>query len=220
MDNKYENNQTTKTNQIENESNILRSYNLKTRNKITNFTNNHTFNLNYIPLSLICQNEEKIKTKTLINNVNELLTTNKNIQDYLNKKKSIYSSDTNIHNNNNESDFKARLSNENAFMHQKKDNFKKRLKSLNKNNNLSNITKETKEIKTPNIIPRKVIITGIIKDFYKDMKLSGYSSLIKNKQINTIYMRKFNKKYDKAEKVSQNINSKLLKESNSLPHIF
>ena len=33
-------------------------------------------------------------------------------------------------------------------------------------------------------------------------------------------MRKFNKKYDKAEKVSQNINSKLLKESNSLPHIF
>ena len=220
MDNKYENNQTTKTNQIENESNILRSYNLKTRNKITNFTNNHTFNLNYIPLSLICQNEEKIKTKTLINNVNELLTTNKNIKDYLNKKKSIYSSDTNIHNNNNESDFKARLSNENAFMHQKKDNFKKRLKSLNKNNNLSNITKETKEIKTPNIIPRKVIITGIIKDFYKDMKLSGYSSLIKNKQINTIYMRKFNKKYDKAEKVSQNINSKLLKESNSLPHIF
>ena len=221
MDNKYENNQTTKTNQIENESNILRSYNLKTRNKITNFTNNHIFNLNYIPLSLICQNEEKIKTKTLINNVNELLTTNKNIQDYLNKKKSIYSSDTNIHNNNNnESDFKARLSNENAFMHQKKDNFKKRLKSLNKNNNISNITKETKEIKTPNIIPRKVIITGIIKDFYKDMKLSGYSSLIKNKQINTIYMRKFNKKYDKAEKVSQNINSKLLKESNSLPHIF
>ena len=105
-------------------------------------------------------------------------------------------------------------------MRSKKDNFKKRLKSLNKNHNIANITKENNEIRAQNIIPRKVIITGIIKDFYKEMKLSGYSSLIRNKHINTIYLRKFNKKYDKAEKAYQNINAKLLKESNSLPQIF
>ena len=43
---------------------------------------------------------------------------------------------------------------------------------------------------------------------------------MKNKKINTIYMRKFNKKYDSAEKVYQNIKIQLLKESNSLPQIF
>ena len=94
------------------------------------------------------------------------------------------------------------------------------MKSLNKNYSISSISKENNEVKAQNIIPRKVIITGIIKDFYKDMKLNGYSSLIRNKQINTIYLRKFNKKYDKAEKASKKINAKLLKESNSLPYIL
>ena len=213
INNTSEKNHTSKMNS-ENEATSQQNCNLKTRNKIMN---NHTFNFNYIPLSIICQNAEQMKNKTHINNMNDFLTTNKNLNNYLSKKKLIHSNG-NIINNNNETDRKPKI--DNAIMRSKKDNFKKRLKSLNKNHNIANITKENNEVKAQNIIPRKVIITGIIKDFYKEMKLSGYSSLIRNKQINTIYLRKFNKKYDKAEKVYQNINAKLLKESNSLPQIF
>ena len=52
------------------------------------------------------------------------------------------------------------------------------------------------------------------------MKINGYSSVIKNRKLNTIYMRKFNKKYDSAEKAYQNIKNQLLKKSNSLPQIL
>ena len=213
LDNKSDKNHTSNINS-DVEPTSINNNNIKTRNKIKN---EHTFNLNYIPFNLIYQNVEKIQTKTILNNANDLLTTSKNINDYLSKKNSIYSSDKNI-NNNNESYRKTKR--EKDIIHSKKDNFKKRLKSLNKNYSISSITKENNDIKAQNIIPRKVIITGIIKDFYKDMKLSGYSSLIRNKQINTIYLRKFNKKYDKAEKAYQKINAKILKESNSLPYIL
>ena len=213
LDNKTDKNHTSNINSISEPTSIKN--NIKTRNKIKN---EHTFNLNYIPINLIYQNVEKIQTKTILNNVNDLLTTSKNINYfYLRKKNSLYSSDNNI-NNNNESYNKKRR--ENAIIHPKKNNFKKRLNYLNKNYSLSNISKEKNEVKNQNMIQRKVIITGIIKDFYKDMKLNGYSSLIRNKQINTIYLRKFNKKYDKAEKASKKINDKLLKESNSLPYIL
>lgn len=94
------------------------------------------------------------------------------------------------------------------------------MKAINKNVNISSVTKENNTEKTNNIIPRKIIITGIIKDFYKDIKLNGYSSVIKNRKLNTIYLRKFNKKYDSAEKVYQKINVQLLQKSNSLPQIF
>ena len=214
LDSKTDKNQTSNINS-DSEPTSIKNNDVKTRNKIKN---EHTFNLNYIPINLIYQNVEKIQNKTILNNVNDLLTTSKNINDYyLSKKNSLYSSDNNI-NNNNESFRKTK--NENVIIHPKKDNFRKRLKSLNKNYSISSISKENNEVKAQNIIPRKVIITGIIKDFYKDMKLNGYSSLIRNKQINTIYLRKFNKKYDKAEKASKKINAKLLKESNSLPYIL
>ena len=38
--------------------------------------------------------------------------------------------------------------------------------------------------------------------------------------MNSIYMRKFNKKYDSAEKASQNIKIHLLKNNTSLPYIL
>ena len=213
LDSKTDKNQKSNINS-DSEPTSIKNNDVKTRNKIKN---EHTFNLNYIPINLIYQNVEKIQTKTILNNVNDLLTTSKNINDYyLSKKNSLYSSDNNI--NNNESFRKTK--NENVIIRPKKDNFRKRLKSLNKNYSISSISKENNEVKAQNIIPRKVIITGIIKDFYKDMKINGYSSLIRNKQINTIYLRKFNKKYDKAEKASKKINAKLLKESNSLPYIL
>ena len=109
---------------------------------------------------------------------------------------------------------------EKIIINNKRANFKRKLNSLNKNLNINNFAKITTQENPINIIPKKVLISGIIKDFYKDIKLNGYSSVIKNRKLNTIYMRKFNKKYDSAEKVYQNIKIQLLKESNSLPQIF
>ena len=126
-----------------------------------------------------------------------------------------YNNDTN-----NEIDSKSKMVNNNAIITSKRNNFKKRIKSLNKNFDIINITKENKSVKPNNIIPKKIIISGIIKGFYKGMKLNGYSSVIKNRKLNTFYMRKFNKKYDSAEKAYQNIKIHLIKKTNSLPKIF
>ena len=64
-----EKNRTSKINS-ENETTSLQNFNLKTRNKNVN---NHTFNFNYIPLSIICQNAEQMKNKNPINNMNDIL---------------------------------------------------------------------------------------------------------------------------------------------------
>ena len=71
-----------------------------------------------------------------------------------------------------------------------------------------------------NIINKQDLMSSIIKDFYKDIRLNGYISFIHNKEINTVFMRKYNKKYDSAEKASNNIKLHLLKRSDSLPLIF
>ena len=217
---KDQQNQTTKHNEKENESDLSYHFNINVRN---NNTNKHhqikenKFSLSYIPLNLILKREEKSKDKTNFNNLNDLLLTRKNIREILSMKNTVYFNNENNSIYDNKLDSKSKTSN--IIMNNKRNNFKKRLIALNKKNNITNISKEEPVIK-PNIISKKILITGIIKDFYKDIKLSGYSSVMKNKKINTIYMRKFNKKYDSAEKVYQNIKIQLLKESNSLPQIF
>ena len=217
---KEQQNQTTKHNEKENESDLSYHFNINVRN---NNTNKHhqikenKFSLSYIPLNLILKREEKSKDKTNFNNLNDLLLTRKNIREILSMKNTVYFNNENNSIYDNKLDSKSKTSN--IIMNNKRNNFKKRLIALNKKNNITNISKEEPVIK-PNIISKKILITGIIKDFYKDIKLSGYSSVMKNKKINTIYMRKFNKKYDSAEKVYQNIKIQLLKESNSLPQIF
>ena len=217
---KEQQNQTTKHNEKENESDLSYHFNINVKN---NNTNKHhqikenKFSLSYIPLNLILKREEKSKDKTNFNNLNDLLLTRKNIREILSMKNTVYFNNENNSIYDNKLDSKSKTSN--IIMNNKRNNFKKRLIALNKKNNITNISKEEPVIK-PNIISKKILITGIIKDFYKDIKLSGYSSVMKNKKINTIYMRKFNKKYDSAEKVYQNIKIQLLKESNSLPQIF
>ena len=225
LENLDEKNQTSKIIDGDNELTIHHKYNVHTRNKFIKETisKQSTFNLSYIPLNLMCQKEEKNKNKTIFNNINELLTTKKNLREIFNMKNSIDSSENmliNENNDNNELNSKSKTFNDNAIINSKRNNFKKRLKALNKNFNVTNINKEEKFPKQSNIIPKKIIISGIIKDFYKDMRLNGYSSVIKNRKLNTIYMRKFNKKYDSAEKAYQNIKIQLLQKNNSLPHIF
>ena len=75
VENKEEKIQTSKINEMDSEPTILHKYNVHKRNKIIKepITKQMTFNLSYIPLSLICQKEEKNKMKTHIDNINELL---------------------------------------------------------------------------------------------------------------------------------------------------
>ena len=51
------------------------------------------------------------------------------------------------------------------------------------------------------IIPinKKTLITSIIKEYYNNIKVSGYSSLISNKENNTVFQRRFNKKYSEPD---------------------
>ena len=183
----------------------------------------NTFILNYIPINLIFQNEQNNKNKQIFNKVNNLLTIKKNVNQIVRIAKPINSSGNilKINKKNNEmSHSKLKTNNNNVIMNNKRKFFKKKLTPLNKNYSITNISNENKLVKTNNIIPKKIIISGIIKNFYKDIKLNGYSSIIKNKNMNSIYMRKFNKKYDSAEKASQNIKIHLLKNNTSLPYIL
>ena len=47
---------------------------------------------------------------------------------------------------------------------------------------------------------KKDVGKDMIKEYYNDIKMNGYSSFIPNKQVNTIFMRKFNQKYKDAIK--------------------
>ena len=80
--------------------------------------------------------------------------------------------------------------------------------------NLSNFELKTgNSIKMPTIfsikdklnfkenIPKKELVSGKIKTFYNVIKLNGYSYLAKNKDVNMFYQRKYNKKYNSAERI-------------------
>ena len=84
-----------------------------------------------------------------------------------------------------------------------------------------NLKMKDNKLNLKSFVKKQELIPGIIKDFYNEIKLNGYSYFAKNKDINTIYKRKFNKKYDSAEKISEKIRSSwILQNSKSLPKIF
>ena len=174
--------------------------------------NKNIFNLSYIPLDLMCQNKN---SNSSLSNYNDILNT-KNI--YTNILKKSYSSvlDTNSTNN---SIIKSNSNINKDNKHDKNKEFKNKLKLITRkfqaNNNSENKTRDL----SLNIVNRRNLITSIIKDFYKGIRLNGYTSFIHNKEINTIFMRKYNKKYDSAEKVHHNIKLHLLKGNDSLPLI-
>ena len=165
---------------------------------------NHPFNFSYVPLNLMCQNEKNNKNIPFASYINKLLVLNKRTIDFYNN--------IGVLNNNNNND-----SNMNKTNRSHKIDISKRLKIINKKYEFKNVEKEYDVEKAINIINKKKLITSIIKDFYKDMKLNGYTSIIHNKEINTYFMRKYNKKYVSAEKSYNNDKIKSLKQSDSLP---
>ena len=166
---------------------------------------NHPFNFSYVPLDLMCQNEKNNKNIPFVSCINKLLVLNKRTIDFYNN--------IGVFNNNNDC-------NMNKTNRSHKIDISKRLKIINKKYEIKNVEKEYDVEKAINIINKKKLITSIIKDFYKDMKLNGYTSIIHNKEINSYFMRKYNKKYVSAEKSYNNDKINSLKQSDSLPIII
>ena len=84
-----------------------------------------------------------------------------------------------------------------------------------------NLKMKDNKINLKGFVKKQELIPEIIKDYYNVIRLNGYSYLARNKDINTIYKRKFNKKYDSAEKISEKVRSNYnLQNSKSLPKIF
>ena len=224
IDSKNGRNQSIKLNEMDSDSTMDAKNNISKRNKNinTSLVKHNTFNLNYIPINLILQREGTNKIKPIFNKVSNLLKIKKSMNQLLHLPKPISSSGNipKINKKNNELLSRSKSKKKNIIIDNKRKNLKKKLASLNKNYSITNITNENNLGKINNIIPKKVIISGIIKNFYKDLKLNGYSSIIKNKNMNSIYMRRFNKKYESAEKAQQGIKYHLLKNSSSLPQIF
>ena len=77
---------------------------------------------------------------------------------------------------------------------------KKKIHSLNKEkiNKLTNDNLlQSNKIKNSG---RREDGKDVIKEYYNDLKKNGYLSFIPNKGVNTIFMRKFHKKYQDALK--------------------
>ena len=174
-------------------------------NKKVEAIKNHPFNMSFIPLDLICRNDN-IDNENIpfIPNINKLIKINKKTIDFYNTIGLINYNNDNIYKSNRNDRILG---------------LKKRLKMNNKKYLMRDESRDKNIEKPLNIVNKKMLITGIIKDYYKDKRLNGYSSFIHNKEINTVFMRKFNKKYDSAEKLQNNIKLHILKKSDSLPVI-
>ena len=73
---------------------------------------------------------------------------------------------------------------------------------------INNFNKKIKSEKIPNIV----------KDYYSKIKQKGYIPLITNKESNTIFLRKYNRKYKDVEEQTQNKN--FSKNEGILPRIY
>ena len=192
-------------------------YNISSKNNLK-FKN--AFNLSYIPLDLMCiNNNNNILQRNipLISpNINEIINESKRKID-LNILKKSYSTlyDNNSVNNSNNNSIIKNFKKQNNFSKE----FRNKLNIIaNKERSKNNIKEKNME-KSMKVINKKTLISNIVKDFYKGIRLNGYSSFIHNKDMNTVFMRKYNKKYDSAEKVSNKVKNHLLRVSDSLPFI-
>ena len=175
-------------------------------NNYENVQKKHYLNFSFVPLDIMCQSDKNIP---FVSSINKLLALNKRTNDFYNNFGGINNNSIS-HINNNENIYKT-------HRNQKINEMNKRLKLLNKKYEIKNVEKENDVEKALNIINKKELMTGIIKDFYKDIKLNGYCSLIHNKEINTFFMKRYNKKYVSAEKLFRNSKMNTIKQSDSLP---
>ena len=189
---------------------IIANYNNK--NQINNIAKS-TFSMSYVPLNLMCQNENNIDDNKNKHLISTMLSNRTNLDLYSLKRNSSSIFENKNCNNNISNNFNNDIN--------KVAELKRRINIISKKYYGQNISKDKIKENEPNVINKHKLISGIIKDFYKEMRLNGYASLIRNKEINTVFMRKFNKKYESAEKISHNIKLNLLqRRSDSLPLIF
>jgi hypothetical protein len=200
-------------------SNLYNKNEMKNNNSVNSISNNYetkkeftpkgiqrflNYHLSYVPLiSLTNKNfkEEKLNYNSFFKN-----KSNEKSSPSLNSSKA----NTKCHT------FRNRIKNKNFIQtFNNNSNFKETLKSfsepkenLKSKNNLYDNGSET------NRIP----INEKIKDFYKDMKLKGYLSLITNIQNNTFFLRKFNKKYISAMKKNISYNENKVKTVGTSSH--
>ena len=169
--------------------------------------------MSYVPLNLMCQNEKNIDDNKNKHLISTMLSNRTNLDLYSLKRNSSSIFENKNCNNNISNNFNNDIN--------KVAELKRRINIISKKYYGQNISKDKIKENEPNVINKHKLISGIIKDFYKEMRLNGYASLIRNKEINTVFMRKFNKKYESAEKISHNIKLNLLqRRSDSLPLIF
>ena len=79
-------------------------------------------------------------------------------------------------------------------------NEKEILPTISKKNLDLNNSNDLKFLNKNHYISQKELIPDIIKNFYKEKKMKGYVSLIPKKEFNTLFLRKFHKKYNQSEK--------------------
>ena len=170
------------------------NHNIPNRNgyaERTNLFKRKNFHLSLVPLNklnIYTDNnkslEEKIYTNTFYEHANNDINS---ITDFV----GVNSVDNN---------YLTQKNNSNSLL--PKINYKFGLKSYSSNNkkinkyNQNNLKNENNFTK----LMKKDVGKDMVKEYYNDIKMNGYSSFIPNKQVNTIFMRKFNQKYKDAIK--------------------
>ncbi len=90
--------------------------------------------------------------------------------------------------------------------------------------NNNNLNMDFKDCASNSIIDKmiektkKAIIPKIVKNFYENKKNKGYISFITNKQSNTIFLKKYGKKYDSNELYKNNVHTE--ENGKYLPKIY
>ena len=190
-------------------------------NKNNNNNNDKNKNNNDNCISLLINNENKPNYIKTISKKNLILKNNCSfnynnrklfLQKLLFNKKSL--SNINLFDKNelpknkidygNNSDSKRNINNcDFSFNNINSKNEKQLLPSIVRKNIDLNKSNELKKETILNI-NKKELIHEIIKNYYNDKKIKGYASLIPNKESNTLFLRRFHKKYNQIDK-SNNI---------------
>ena len=170
------------------------NHNINKQNKYAeraNLFRKKNFRLSLVPLNnlnIYTDNSKSLEEKKYKNTHND----SKSMTDFV----GLSSTDSYLPTQNNDS---------NSFLPKIK-NIK--LGAIKKNNYSSNKIKITKynnnrQKTEPKNFKRIINREDIIKDYYNDIKMNGYVSFIPNKEMNTVFMRKFNKKYKDAIKTNK-----------------
>ena len=164
-----------------NKSNINKEIN-KTSQRVLKLGKNLSFNYKSkkIILQKLLLNKKSMSNKIIFNKNENPININENIKNDSKIKPTINNIDIS-HNNSNLK------------------NSMKMLPSISRKNLFLKNTNDLKNKKLINAMSQKELIPEIIRNFYNDKKMKGYVSIIPNKESNTLFLRKYHKKYKKSE---------------------